>query len=428
MNAFLQLMRTDLLLYFSNRRAVLMSVAAPILIASFFGYLFSDRDSGPSAIPVALVDLDHSVLSGKLITAMRTEKLFDLQLTNETRGLTLVRAGTVKATVIIPAGFGRQAGMALFSGHDKPELQLHYDPSQGAALQAVRGILAQHVMQTVSEDVFSSVSTTLTDLRAQITANSSMPTVRREDLLHMFDSIERVQKHSNDPTGAGAAQPARAGLSLPYTLQEHAASARSGTPYNSFAHSFAGMSVQFVLFMGIDIGIGLLTMRRLGLWRRLRVAPLGKTTLLGSRVASCALTALVLLTIIYVFAMVVFKVRIEGSPSGFIAVCVAFALMTATFGLLIASLGKTPEATRGLAIVVTLLLVMLGGAWVPSFVFPEWMQQLAQFAPTRWAVDGLDAMTWRAQGLAAAYAPVGLMLGASVLFGGIAVWCFDWEE
>ena len=67
-------------------------------------------------------------------------------------------------------------------------------------------------------------------------------------------------------------------------------------------------------------------------------------------------------------------------------------------------------------------------ARLPSFVFPEWMQRVAQFAPTRWAVDGLDAMTWRGQGLAAAYAPVGLMLGAAMLFGGIAIRWFDWEE
>jgi ABC-2 type transport system permease protein len=126
--------------------------------------------------------------------------------------------------------------------------------------------------------------------------------------------------------------------------------------------------------------------------------------------------------------MLVFKVRIEGSLVGFIAVSVAFALMTASFGLLIAALGKTPEATRGLAIVVTLLLVMLGGAWVPSFVFPEWMQQLTQYVPTRWAVDGLDAMTWRAQPLSAALAPVGLMLAAALVFGAIAVKAFSWEE
>ncbi len=40
MNALIALVRKDLVLHFSNRRAVIMSVAAPILIAAFFGSLF----------------------------------------------------------------------------------------------------------------------------------------------------------------------------------------------------------------------------------------------------------------------------------------------------------------------------------------------------------------------------------------------------
>ena len=39
MNAFIALVRKDLVLYFSNRRSVIMSIAAPILIAAFFGSL-----------------------------------------------------------------------------------------------------------------------------------------------------------------------------------------------------------------------------------------------------------------------------------------------------------------------------------------------------------------------------------------------------
>jgi ABC-2 type transport system permease protein len=429
MSAFLHLLLTDLRLYFSNRRAVIMSIAAPILIASFFGFLFGNSNAGPSSIPVALVDLDNSALSKKLITAMRTDKLFDLKVTNQAEALALVRAGTVKATVIFPAGFGQRASTSLFTATGKPELQLHYDPSQGAALQAVRGVLAQYVMQTVSQEAFSGNSATLPTLRAQIIASTTLQATERADLLHLFDSIERVQT-----SGLNAGPPGRnprairPSLSLPYTLKEQAASAQMGKPYNSYAHSFAGMSVQFVLFMGIDIGIGLLTLRRLGLWKRLRAAPLTKTTLLGSRIISCAVTALALMAIIYAFAMLVFKVRIEGSLLGFVLVCLAFAFLTATFGLLIAALGKTPEATRGLAIVVTLLLVMLGGAWVPSFVFPEWMQHLTQFAPTRWAVDGLDAMTWRGQGLSAALLPAGLMAATSLLCGALAIRFFAWEE
>jgi ABC-2 type transport system permease protein len=186
--------------------------------------------------------------------------------------------------------------------------------------------------------------------------------------------------------------------------------------------------VQFILFMGIELGIGVLLARRMGMWKRLRAAPLSRTVLLGSRIASGALTAIILLGVIYAAAILAFGVRIDGSVVGFVGVGAAFALLTASFGLLIAALGRTPEATRGLAIFATLLLVMLGGAWVPAFVFPQWLQTVSLFVPTRWAVDGLDAMTWRGLGLEAALMPIAVMLAFSALFALIAVWRFDWEE
>ena len=109
-------------------------------------------------------------------------------------------------------------------------------------------------------------------------------------------------------------------------------------------------------------------------------------------------------------------------------VVLAFSVLAATFGLLIAALGRTPETTRGIAIVATLLLVMLGGAWVPTFVFPDWLQSATLAVPTRWAIDGLEAMTWRGLGMEAALAPVAVMLAFSAAFGWIAVRRFDREE
>jgi ABC-type branched-subunit amino acid transport system permease subunit len=130
----------------------------------------------------------------------------------------------------------------------------------------------------------------------------------------------------------------------------------------------------------------------------------------------------------YAVAMLAFGVRIEGSVAGFAAVLVTFALLTASFGLLVAALGRTPEATRGLAILATLLLVMLGGAWVPSFIFPAWLQTASLYVPTRWAIDGLDAMTWRRLPLQAALMPVVVMLGFTAAFFTIALARFRWEE
>jgi ABC-2 type transport system permease protein len=130
---------------------------------------------------------------------------------------------------------------------------------------------------------------------------------------------------------------------------------------------------------------------------------------------------------VFGFARVVFGVRIEGSFAGFVGVCMAFAIMTAAFGLLVAVLGKTPEAARGIAILATLLLVMLGGSWVPTFLFPQWLQSASFAVPTRWAVDGLDATIWRGASFYTALGPIAAMLGFALLFGAIAIWRFRWD-
>ena len=214
---------------------------------------------------------------------------------------------------------------------------------------------------------------------------------------------------------------------MPYTVKQEAVTARRGQVYNGMAHSFAGMSVQFILFMGIDAGLLVLMQRRSGIWTRMRAAPLSRFVIIGSRAASAATIAMVILCVVFSFARVVFHVRIEGSMPGFLLVCFAFSIMTAAFGLLVAVLGKTPEATRGLAILVTLILVMLGGSWVPAFLFPQWLQNASFAVPTRWAVDGLDGMIWRGLGFDAALAPVAAMLGFAALFGGLALWRFRWD-
>ena len=178
--------------------------------------------------------------------------------------------------------------------------------------------------------------------------------------------------------------------------------AGSNIAYNGYAHSFAGMAIQFLLFAMANAGIEMLLERQRGLWKRLRSAPVSRLTLLGGKAASGAIISLMILLVSFGFAMIVFRVRIEGSIAGFLSISIACALMASTFGLLIAALGNSPATARGVTTLAVLMMVMLGGAWVPTFVFPAWMQQLTMVVPVRWAVDGLDAMTWRGIGLSGA--------------------------
>jgi ABC-type dipeptide/oligopeptide/nickel transport system ATPase component len=78
----------------------------------------------------------------------------------------------------------------------------------------------------------------------------------------------------------------------------------------------------------------------------------------------------------------------------------------ALYGLSGRALAGALAAARGVTTLAVLMMVMLGGAWVPTFIFPPWLQQLTLIVPVRWAVDGLDAMTWRGIGAAGAVVPL----------------------
>ena len=436
MAAVIALLRNDLVLYFSSRRALLMNILAPILIAAFFGALFdSDASKAPTRIPVAVVDLDHSEISGRIVAAMQADTAFDIRVLDAATAMAQVKKGSLRAGVRIPPGFGAALVHGLFSADPKPVIDVDYDPSQAMTLAVVKGLLVQHVLEGVARAAIDGGAAPILagEGRQRVTASAALTQDQKRNLLGLIDNAQRAQADAAARRAAAASDPAGAPpaplrLQLPFDTADRAVTSGADSKYNSYAHSFAGMGVQFILFMGVDLGVGLLLARRLGLWKRLRAAPLSRGALLGSRMASGALIAIFLLLILFAVAMTAFGVRIEGSVAGFLGVTVAFGILTATFGLLIAALGKTPEATRGLAIFVTLLLVMLSGAWVPSFVFPQWLQTVSLFVPSRWAVDGLDAMTWRGLGADAALAPIGVMLAFAAAFAVLALWRFDWEE
>jgi len=294
----------------------------------------------------------------------------------------------------------------------------------------VKGILSGAVMQAVSKEMFTGRMgrETVNESITRLEDNPHIAPEYRKPLQDLLGSVKELNERQDEQQQreGASAQPLAGGLTMPYETHEEAVTSGQDVEYNGYAHSFGGMGVQFILFMGLDVGIALLTLRQTGLWQRLRAAPLSRTALLGSRTVSASLIAGFILLVLFVFARVVFGVHIRGSFAGFVGVCAAFSLMTAAFGLMVAALGKTVEATRGYSIMATLILVMLGGAWVPTFVFPKWMQRLTVVIPTRWAMDGLDAMTWRGLGFSAALAPIAILLLFTLLFGVIAIMRFRW--
>lgn len=420
MTAFLALVRKDLILYISDRRALLMHLVLPIVIAAFFGSVFGGG-SKVSGIDVALVQQDTSDAGQRIGAGLRADPNLHVTVLTLAAAEQAVRAGTQAVAIVLPAGFAETAGGALFGRGTKPTIDLLYDPSQPAVLAMVKGMLTQQVMQVVSAEMFGGAmgrkltEGSLAQLDARAAANPSDAALR--------DMLVAVRKYETQPQQDGKQAPA-VGMTMPFTTHDEGLSnAPVAEGYNPYAHAFSGMGVQFILFMGVNMGIAMLAARRTGLWDRLLAAPVTLAQVVLARAASAAIIAFGLLCVIFVAAVLIFHVHVSSVP-GFLGVALCFGALTAGFGLLIAAFGKTPEAARGISMFATLIMVMLGGAWVPTFLFPAWVQQVTLVVPTRWAIVGLDAVTWRGLGVAAALPAMGVLLGFAVAFTGLAVWRF----
>jgi ABC-2 type transport system permease protein len=428
----LALVRADVRLHMTNRRALIVSVLVPILIASFFGYLFggANNSSDTGKMKVALVDNDGSAASREIVDRLSHEALLQVETVSEDEARDRVRGGKASVAVVFPKDFAQLATRALFRPSEKPQITLWYDPSQSTSKLIVEGLVAQYGMQVLTKQAFSGAAahTNFAENLADVDKSTRLSPEQKRSLHDFLSSALKLSDTPPAESDSDSRSPLSEGLSIPYAVNASAMTSSSGEAYNSYAHSFAGMAVQFILFAGIDAGVLLLLTMERGLWQRFRSAPLAKSQLLIAKTLATTLISFVTLFLIYAAAMLIFGVRIQGSVPGFFAVAISFCLLNASFGLLLASIGRTAGTTRGLASMATILLVMLGGAWVPAFIFPKWLQTVSLFVPTRWAIDGFDAMTWRGLGIDAALAPVGVMLGTAAICLLIAVWRMPWSQ
>jgi ABC-2 type transport system permease protein len=371
----------DLKIFRSDRRSLIVVVAMPMLLSLLFGFIFrSQKDGGTSLhLRSRVVDLDRSPGAERLAAALARNPILTALPATRAEAEKLLQDSDIDVAIIIPAGFVAAAASAQVGGHgSRPEITVVSDPSSRSAAGIAEGILQRTVAATLGPD--------------------------------LGDDFARC-----------------AGQQPPFATRQASISGGDAA-YDGAAHALAGMGVQFIMIGGLDGAVMMLTERQRGLFRRLKAAPISRWLIIGSRLLSGAIIGFLVVLLLYAFGSVTMHVGIKGSRVGFVLVAAGFALMSSALGLLISSFGRTPQATRGAGIVVILVATMLSGAWLPAFLFPTWLQRATLFVPSRWAVDGLDAMSWRGLGLQAALAPAGVLALSAIVFAALAAARFRWEE
>ncbi|MEI2731674.1 MAG: ABC transporter permease [Dermatophilaceae bacterium] len=173
--------------------------------------------------------------------------------------------------------------------------------------------------------------------------------------------------------------------------------------------------------------MALVTWRKSGLLRRLRLSPASTSSIVGSRVLITLGVAIVQAAIFLVVGVFAFGLKLSGSWYLAIPVLLAGALAFMSIGLLTGAVSKTPEGASGLANLIIMPMAFLSGTFIPLDVAPAWMRTVSNFLPMGHLTNGMSAVMVRGQGIEAIWLPMLVLLGFALLFGAISARVFRWE-
>jgi ABC-2 type transport system permease protein len=194
---------------------------------------------------------------------------------------------------------------------------------------------------------------------------------------------------------------------------------------NGFGQSAPGMGAMFVLINALGLATLFIEERRAGTLQRLLVLPIPKWTLLAGKLLAR-----------YVLCLIVFGVLIGvgsafgvrwGNWPGVIATMLVYALAATAMALAFSTLVRSQGQAAGIALLLSLTLAPLGGAWWPLDIVPEWMRVVGHISPIAWSQDAFQQLVYYNGTLITVLPQLGVLLLFTVAFFVFGITRFKYE-
>ena len=437
MRAVLALASKDLRLLVRDRTGFFFVFFFPLLYAVFYGAIMSGMNSGGgmSAIRIVVVDEDGTAGSKSFAETLAGAEEFGVE-TAATRedAFDLVRTGRRVAAVVLTPGFGEATG-TMFWG-EPARLVLAVDPSRSAEAGMIEGLLTRHgfegVQRLFSEPEFARANAedALDEIRND---PDTHPAVRAvvvpflSSLAGFMTALPEAQAEAADDGDEGD-EPAPAAGWQPLVI-ETADVARSdaGKPRSSYDISVPQAIIWGVMGAAAGFGLSLVTERTRGTLLRLRVAPVGRAQILAGKGLACFAVTLGVSALLVVIGSVVFGMRV-GSPGLLAVALICVSLCFVGVMMLLSCIGRTEASAGGIGWAVMLVFAMIGGAMIPQFVMPEWMQGLGRISPIFWSIRAMEGAVWRDYSPGEMLLPCGVLVGIGAVCLASGSRLFRWGE
>jgi len=195
-----------------------------------------------------------------------------------------------------------------------------------------------------------------------------------------------------------------------------------------FDYTFAGLLGFSIISLGIFGPTNVFPqLKKQGVLRRFHTTTLKVWQYFTANVIAQAGIGLLSVALLFVTAMVVFNLNMNGDYLSLITFIILSISVLFGVGLAIGGWAKNENQAAPLANLVTFPMIFLSGTFFPRFLMPEWLQNISYFLPLTPVIDGARLIITEGQTLFAIGPQVGLLLAWGVVVYFIAFRVFRWE-
>jgi ABC-2 type transport system permease protein len=415
MRRILTLALKDLLLLWRDKFGLFWVIMFPLLMALFFGSIFSGEGSTPGSLRVAFVS-DNTAEADAYCNALAKSESLSLTRMPLDSARTKVTQGKLAAYVQY-VDSGITAG-SLFNPQQS-RIEVGIDPSRRAEAGYLQGLVTQAYFQRMQARMMDTkqLREAISHQREALDTTSGLPAQELElynDFLVSLDTFLRAVKD----TGTGQSD-AYSPFKAPDIRFVDIAKA-SVEPRSSWEITFP-QALQWALIGCVStFAISIVTERTRGTLLRLRLAPITRAHILAGKATACFAASVGVCCLLMTFGITVFSIHVSSWGLLTLAVLASGACFVGIM-MFISVLGRTEQSVAGAGWAILLVMSMFGGGMLPLMFMPAWLVQIGNFSPVKWSILALEGAIWRGFSLADMLLPVGLLLAIGVLSFSVGV-------
>ena len=397
----LTILKKDLKLFFSDKKAVLLTFLMPILLISLFAFAFGgsgNNNSKANPIKLLIVDMDQTLESQRIISQLDSLREITIILKDSIDAISQVAKGKYVGALFLGNGYQKTINTGA-----KIPLELKYDATREIEMRVLHASIARELMQTIGKKRANAKMSTYFDENFDV-----IPAEIREKIITDMNSDRGGLNGSSDMM-----------IKVESVLKEETNKGNLG-----LIQAVAGTAIMMLLFSIAGIGGGLLDEKEAGTLKRLLYSPLKTTDILFGKMGAALVLAILQLVVMFMFSWLVFGLPIFKDVTSLILMILATAFAVSSFGMLLVAIAKTRQQLQGLSTIVILVMSAIGGSMVPLFVMPAIMQKIAVISVNYWGIQGFYDIFWRNLDLIDMLPKMGVLIGIGLVMSIISVQLF----